>query len=178
MAGSTARGERNKIIIVIALSVLFIVVGYFRFFHGRVGLTKVSAPDTASPLTISIPVPDTKNVLMAPQPAGQLPEPPRARPGNLFAPPRGPASVNGPRLPTALEPPKPLPSLKLTGTILAGRGSIAIINGRFLKGGDRIEGFKIVSISRSQVSLADEERSILLDVRENVGKGDQGGFKN
>ncbi len=179
MAKLPAQSERAKIIVVIVLSILFIVVGYFRFFHGSMGLTKGPARDAASsPLMINIPVPDVKNVLTAAPPTGQVPESPRTRLRNLFAPPGGPVAANGSAPPAVLEPVKPLPSLKLTGTIVDGRRSIAIINGLFLKIGDRIEGFQITSITRSQVSLEDEGRMILLDVLENAKKGDKRGFKN
>lgn len=48
-----------------------------------------------------------------------------------------------------------LASLKLTGTCIADNVAVAVINGKYVKAGDTIEGFTVKSVSGGQVSLTD-----------------------
>jgi len=56
-----------------------------------------------------------------------------------------------------------LPALLLTGTIIGGKRPLAVINGRFLRKGEMIAGFEVVSIARDQVTLSGEGRKVLLN---------------
>ncbi len=205
--------ERIKIIAVIVLAVIFVIVGYFRFFHGKVAPTTAAPPPPVAPAASTIPAPpvapaanavpavDSKNLPAAlPAPQKALAPPLRLR--NIFAPAQRPPAGNSPATgaSTATEvmaPPKPLPPLKLTGTIIGDKEPLAIINGRFLRTGDRVEGLQVLSISRTQVSLAGEGRTVRLEVLADqesrktsqalplfektlppLKKGEKGGFKN
>ena len=189
----TASRERTKIYMVIGLSVLFVAVGYFRFFHGRIVAPGVTASEASSPVRIEVPALAFKGIPLTPQtPEGTL-EAPRTMLRNIFAPAnkpstepprpavpeRAPAPGTEPaaipeRAPSAGtapaavpgEPPKPLPSLKLTGTITGGKRPLAFINGLSVRLGEKIEGFQIVSITQNQVALEGEGRRMLLDVLE------------
>lgn len=155
--------ERTKLIIVIGLAVLFVLTGYFRFFHGK-GASPVQpniAAETAVPF--AVPPVDLKGL----RPAAGLPEsvsPPRVPLRNIFAPAGktfAPGSVPG-EFGGASQ--KSLTTLQLTGTIIGGKRPLAIINGRFLRQGESIEGFQILSIARNQVIVAREGQKIVLNV--------------
>lgn len=155
--------ERTKLFIVIGLAVLFVLVGYFRFFHGK-GVSPVQpnvAAVTAGP--IAIPPVDLKGL----RPAAGLPEsvsPPRVPLRNIFAPAGktfAAGSVPGESIGV---PQKLLPMLQLTGIIIGGKRPLAIINGRFLRQGESIEGFQVLSIARNQVILSAEGRKVVLNV--------------
>jgi hypothetical protein len=166
----TASRERVKLYMVIGLSVFFVAVGYFRFFHGKVALP-VEPPSRAG---VQVPVPaiDVKDLQPAVKALNEVPGPPRTKLRDIFEP-RKQMSTEAQRLAVPAEPPKPLPSLKLTGTIVGGRNPLAFINGRTLQLGEKIEGFQVISITREQVTLTGEGRKMLLNVLEGT-KGETG----
>ncbi|HLA26598.1 MAG TPA: hypothetical protein VJZ49_01755 [Syntrophales bacterium] len=155
--------ERAKLFIVIGLAVIFILVGYFRFFHGK-GVSPVQpnvVAGTAGP--IAVPAIDLKGV----RPAAGLPENVSALHAplrNIFAPAGNtsvPESAHGEAVGA---PQKLLPALQLTGIIIGGKRPLAIINGRFLRQGEAIEGFQVLSIARNQVILSADGRKVVLNV--------------
>jgi hypothetical protein len=181
---SRAGRERTKLYIVIGLSVLFVAVGYFRFFPGKAVSPGGTASEAGAPVRIEVPALALKGLLPAPKAPARVPEPPRTMLRNIFAPGKAPST--GTHLPAAAgkepsagtEPPaipmasaKPLPSLKLTGTITGGKSPLAFINGRSLRLGEKIEGFQVISITRHQVSLEGEGRRMLLNVLEILESG-------
>ena len=151
----TASGKRVKLYIVIGLSVLFFVVGYFRFFHGK-AVFPVGSPSGAG---VQVPVPaiDVKALHPEVKAVKDVPGPPRTALRDIFEPRK--------QTPAETEPPA-VPSLKLTGTIIGGKNPLAFINGRTLHLGEEIEGFQVISITREQVTLAGEGRKMLLNVLE------------
>ena len=155
--------ERTKLFIVIGLAVLFVLVGYFRFFHGK-GVSPVQqnvAAGTAGP--IAIPPVDFKGL----RPAAGLPEsvsPPRVPHRNIFAPAGKTFAAGSVPAESVGLPQKLLPALQLTGIIIGGKRPLAIINGRFVRQGEAIEGFQVLSIARNQVILSAEGRKVVLNV--------------
>ena len=158
--------ERMKLYMVIGLLVVFVTVGYFRFFHGKTTFFSRQGSGVASPATIDVPAVDLKGV----QPAGLSQktafEVPRAGLRDIFAPVRKTASRPGSRILSAADagaPFKPLPPLKLAGTIIGGKQPLAVINGRFLRRGEMLEGFMVVSIVKNEVTLVGGGRKVLLN---------------
>ncbi len=160
---ATASREQLKIYIVIGLSVVFIALGYFRFFPGKNAAPGVKAGVAVTPARIEVPAPVLPGMTPAPRAPESVPDPPRTALRNIFAP-----GQELSREPSAFrpEPPKPLPSLTLTGTITGGRSTLAFINGRTLRLGEKIEGFRVISITRNQVSLEGGGRMVILNVLE------------
>ena len=64
--------------------------------------------------------------------------------------------------PDKATPPPPAPEFKLTGVLLGPGGGTAIINGRFMKVGDTIEGARVVKITKHAVTLELGARRITL----------------
>ncbi|MBE0556402.1 MAG: hypothetical protein IH628_04135, partial [Proteobacteria bacterium] len=102
-------------------------------------------------------------------------EGPRAELRDIFVPAKAPAketvkeaakkaAAGTPSVADAAVPVQPLPSLQLTGTIVGDKRPIAVINGRFLRTGDMIAGFEVVSIARDQVTLSGGGRKVLLNL--------------
>jgi hypothetical protein len=154
----TASRKQAKLYIVIGLSVLFVVVGYFRFFHGKAAVPVGSPSGVGAPVQVPVPAIDAKALHPAVKAVEEIPGPPRTALRDIFEP--------GKQTAAEAQPPKPLPSLKLTGTIIGGKNPLAFINGRTLHLGEKIEGFHVISITREQVTLAGEGRKMLLNVLE------------
>jgi hypothetical protein len=156
----TASPKNVKLYIVIGLSVLFVVVGYFRFIHGKIAFPVGSPPGAGAPVQVTAV--DVKALPPAVKAVEAFPVPPRIALRDIFEP--------GKQAAAEAHPSKPLPSLKLTGTIIGGKSPLAFINGRTLQLGEKIEGYQVVSITREQVTLAGEGREILLNVLEGTKK--------
>ena len=62
---------------------------------------------------------------------------------------------------------KPLPALKLKGTIVESDRSIAIVNDKYLRIGDLIDGFKVVWIGKKKVLLDSGQRHMTLEMLKN-----------
>jgi hypothetical protein len=159
----TVNRERTKIYMVIGLSVLFVAVGYFRFFHGKIVSPSGTEREAATPARIEVLA--LKGIPPEIQASEAVPEPPRTMLRNIFAPEKEPVAKTDPPV-LQVDLPKPLPSLKLTGTITGGKIPLAFINGRSLRLGEKIDGFQIISITPNQVSLESEGRRMLLNVLE------------
>lgn len=154
--------ERKKLYIVIGLAVIFIAVGYFRFFHGKITFLGPPAREVTIPAMIEVPAVDLKGIQPSGPPQKTAPPGPRAGLRDIFAPAKKTGPGSTPENPAIA--PKPLPLLQLTGTITGGRQPLAIINGRFLRQGEAIEGFQVVAIARNQVTIAREGQKIVLNV--------------
>lgn len=155
--------ERTKLWIVIGLAALFIAVGYFRFLHGKTALFKQPQSSAAIPAVIEVPAVDLKGSRPAAETQRMAPAAPRAGLRDIFAPVKAPAVEIPPVKAEAAAPLKPLPPLLLMGTIVGGTRPLAVINGRFLRKGEMISGFQVVSIARDQVVLSGEGRTVLLN---------------
>ena len=154
--------ERTKLFMVIGLAAVFVAVGYFRFLHGKIAFFKQQESGIAIPAVIEVPAVDLKGIPPAGEPQKMAPEGPRAGLRDIFAPIKAPATEIPP-VTVAAVPLKPLPPLQLTGTIIGGKRPLAVINGQFLRKGEMIAGFEVVSIARDQVTLSGGGRKVLLN---------------
>ncbi|MCK9362851.1 MAG: general secretion pathway protein GspB [Syntrophales bacterium] len=157
-----ANRERAKLYMVIGLAVVFVLVGYFRFFHGKVALFKHPKGGVAIPAVVKVPTIVTKSLQPAAERQRMAPEGLRTRLRDIFAPVKPPATKFSSSAVAAV-PLQPLPKLQLSGTIVGGTHPLAIINGHFLRRGDRIAGLEVVSITKDQVTLVGEGRQVMLN---------------
>lgn len=183
------KGEKIKIMVVVALSLILVISFYFRFIH-----TSPASPGVQQDPAKGrgeIPIRTGGRDLHPSDGPGERDMPGRHRagtpeveefipglPGNLqtvvrdiFMP-----LVSGPRpsQEPALEEkkpepsiPKPPPSFKLRGTIVGKESSIAIIDDRFLRQGDWIGEFQVAEIRKKDVLLDSGDRTIILEIMKN-----------
>lgn len=167
------KNTRIKTIIIIILTLIFVLVAYFRFFHNK----SIRATDNiiAAPLAEPLKVPPA-------YPAGAETGKMKEAPGggapvsgtvtrNIFAP-ANTSQTSGESALSALEKVegKTLPSFKLSGVIADEGAAIAVINGKFLKKGDSIEGYQVVRIGDKTVILSGNGQKIVLNVITNTDK--------
>jgi hypothetical protein len=155
--------ERKKLYIVIGLAVIFAVVGYFRFLHGKITFFNQTERGAAIPAAVEVPAVDLKGIQPAGEPLKMVFDGPRTGLRDIFSPVKAPASKI-PSMKAATMPVKPLPTLQFAGTIVGGKRPIAIINGQFLRIGEMIADFEVVAITRNQVILSGGGRKILLNI--------------
>ncbi len=161
--------EKIKFWIVIGLALIMVTVAYFQFWHKKGS----AAPDklAAAPSQTGHVATDTTSDRQSDErvydrpTAVALPSVKR----DIFRPVRIPSAVpsrtnkNKP----AKSKPTPVPKFKLSGTIVSGGESIAIINDRFLRTGDSIAAFKVVRIETDKVHLVSGIKNIELKMIDN-----------
>jgi len=169
----SVKNTRIKIILIIMLSLIFVLVAYFRFFHTK----SISIKNN----TGNIPLAETLKVSPS-HPAGTETEKIKEAPGrgtpvsgmvtrNIFAP-AGKSQASGESTLPASEKDwgKIQSPFKLSGVIADERAAIAVINGKFLRKGDSIEGYQVVRIGGKSVILSGNGQKILLNVIANEDK--------
>jgi hypothetical protein len=96
-----------------------------------------------------------------PEPA---PAPPAAKPAVTTAAPPPPRADPPAPAPTPTSEPRPFPALKLVGLSYHPTRGSALINGKFVFVGDRVEGARVTQISRDGVTLEFEGQTRTLSV--------------
>lgn len=118
------------------------------------------------------PAPSPVKPASASQPAGKntLPEDSGAWRREPFKPLEGPKQPAGQTLPGALQLAQP--DLLLQGIMKSGNRYYAIVNGRTVRAGDRIEGWTVSGISRYQAVFRRDKEKAIYDIYQ--GKTDRG----
>lgn len=162
------KSERIKLFIVIGLAVAAGTFGYFRFFHKKAPATPTAIPGvTLSPVSSDLRVPkiDFASILKKPSPKPADSGERALGIRDVFSSLRILKQFEG-------EDPEPqavpAPTFKLSGTILGGGSPVAIINSKFLRKGDEINGFQVVEIAKNEVRLSDGNQEIVLKVLEKL----------
>jgi hypothetical protein len=155
--------ERVKIYLIVALSIVLIVVVYFRFFHKKKTHAAVPARYKAQVARLVVPQVQLPNAPRAKQPEGAAPEANRAMTRDIFKPLKAPPPKKEIQQ-TKQKPSKPTVSLKLKGTILGGEKPIAVINDRFVHTGDWIAEYQVVRIAKDEVALTSDAHQMVLKV--------------
>ena len=187
--------DKIKIYIVIGLSVVLLISGYFRLIHPRIkrgssvikpkGQALQNKASMASP-AVKIPKnePSTESLRAEISPNEQQNESPitdmlkiesqheppaelnakedfQSDIRDIFA---GPVDVFAKDESQPEEQPKPPPPMKLKGTIVGGKKTIAIINDQFVRLRDWIGDYQIVKITKDRVFLRSEQQDIILEI--------------
>ncbi len=180
-----SKAEQIKLYIIIGLVVVAAAVAYFRFLHKK--KPSVAPPAPGAPTAgLTVPEIKIKKIKKTTPARSQVHEPGDIDLRNIFSPVRWPEKVE--EQPDVVEPddtdvddmelemaeawvdeeqqlqPKPFPQVKLLGTLIGGGKSIAIIDGRFMRAGDAIDGYEIVKIAPDEVRLKDGEEEVILKV--------------
>ena len=163
------KSNRVKTYVVIGLALVFVVVGYFRFIHGKIASDGDQPSFTASRAQLEVPRVELKTWQNRPQRKGTVNEIFRTVRRDIFTPLKSPVEVEAqPQLtmqePSRPAPSRPAPSLKLMGTIVGGGKPIAIINDQFVRMGDMIGEYKVIKIEEKEVLLYSDHGKIVLEM--------------
>jgi len=187
-----SKAEQIKIYIIIGLLVVAGVVAYFRFFHKKKPSVVIPAPGTptagipAGGLTVpEVKIKEIKSTAAAKTQALKKEDVPLR---NIFVPARWPRRVEAQPELVVLEvtdvddmewemaqawadedlqrhlQPKPFPRVTLLGTLIGGKKPLAIIDDRFMRAGDTIDGYKITEITADEVRLEGGGEEVVLKV--------------
>lgn len=156
------KGDQVKIFLLVLVSVVFVTVGYFRFFHKKTKAVATQAPK-AVPMAqqhfsgVKVDIPQNTRKVVATEM-----EIVRSVIRDIFSPeeptPRKQLQSSVPR---AAPPP---PSFRLGGTIVGGKNPMAIINGEFVGVGQQIGGYRVVRIGKDDVLLESGDSKIVLEM--------------
>jgi hypothetical protein len=163
MPGKT--GQQIQIYVVIVLAVVFVILGYFQLFHEKADVEAKSITPVESDPELDLNSIQTtiKSRLHADAAPSFEPFQPIAR--DVFTSLKSLKKEKVSKRQT--EKPKPLPPLRLKGTIVEGDRAIAIVNDQYLRIGDLIHGFKVVRISKNGVLLDSGRRQLALEMLKN-----------
>jgi hypothetical protein len=157
---------RIKIYLIVGLALVLAALVY-RYLHARAARNRSISPATA---TVS-EMPELTDLYPERQQKTQVArsnirELRRLFVRDIFAPVKS--------LPKAQRPTKKgqpaqrqVKSLKLKGVIVGGKHSIAIINDKFVRTGDRINGYRVVRIAEKEVLLKSGNKTIKLRLASN-----------
>lgn len=157
------KSERVKIYLIVALSIVLLVVVYFRFLHKKKTHAAVPARYKAQVARLVVPQVQLPNAPRAKHPEGAVPESKLAMIRDIFKPLKTPPPKKDIQQ-AKQKPSKPTVPLKLKGTILGGDKPIAVINDRFVHTGDWIADYQVVSIAKDEVLLTSQAHQMVLTV--------------
>lgn len=171
--GGTGLGQRKptariKIYLVVGLGLVLAALAY-RYVKTKAARSGNLAPTPAT--ASSADIPDLSLLRQESLPTTRLAtsnvrEPRRDSVRDVFAPlralPRG-----KPQPPRGRGTQRRTTSLKLRGVIVGGNNSIAIINDKFVRIGERIDGYKVVRIEAKEVFLKSGNRTLTLELANN-----------
>jgi hypothetical protein len=164
------KSKQIKIYVVIGLSLILLIVAYFRFLHQRKeSVGGHESPNTPVPQATPIPQFDLAHVRMEIQQKSTRDDFDRNETlptfiRDIFSPMK-PLRKAEPS-PTEQQGPRHVPSFKLKGTIVGGGKAIAIIDDRFVRTGDSIGNYTVVRIAKNRVTLSSDDQQIVLEVLE------------
>ena len=157
--------ERIQIYVVTGLALVFVILGYFQLFHKKTDAEAKSIAQVESEpeFNLSSIEPKIKSRLQVNEESSFESFQPISR--NIFTSLKSPAKAEVPKM--QKEKLKPLPPLKLKGTIVEDDRSIAIVNDKYLRIGDLIDGFEVVWIGKKEVLLDSGQRQMVLEILKN-----------
>ncbi len=161
--------DRIKIYLVVGLALVLAALVY-RYLHAKASHKgSVSPPSATTPVSDipELPALDTESLQKTQLAQAKDKGPRRVFLRDIFAPLR-PLAKMTPQ-PTRKNRPSPqkVSSLKLKGVIVGGRNPVAIINGKLLRKGERIEGYEVIRIEEKEVFLKSGNRTVKLKLANN-----------
>jgi hypothetical protein len=159
---SKSKSERLKIYILIIGCILFVTVGYFRFFHKKPASVAARNPSVFALDQLQVPRVETNM-----PPKMQLPELLGAETlqtfvRDIFSPL---TSTSMGKMPAAGQSsPGPSFAITLMGTIVGGGKPLAVINDQFVGTGDWVGEYQVTLIDKNKVLLDSGKRQIKLEM--------------
>ena len=159
---------RIKIYLIVGLALVLAALVY-RYLHARAARMRSIAPPPATAALSEIPTPTdlypTRQQKTQVE-GSNIRELRRLFVRDIFAPAK---SLSRAQRPTkrGRSAQRQGTSLKLKGVIVGGNNSIAIINDKFVRTGERINGYKVVRIAEKEVWLKSGNRTVKLRLASN-----------
>ena len=157
------RTGQPKIYLVVGLSIVLVVVAYFRFFHKKATHAPAPARSKAGLARLDVPQIQIPNPYKTQLGKLLVKESARSVTRDIFKPLKA-ALQKGEAQTREQQPSKPTVSLKLKGTIVGGEKAIAVINDQFVRTGDWIGEYKVVKIGKKDVLLDSGNEKIKLEM--------------
>ena len=165
-----SKSEQIKLYVVIILVILAVITAYFKFFYHKSPKpdAQASSAYTSGEITALRVNPESPPELQ--KSLNKRRDDFRVDIRDIFAPPVLPKKAEEKRVPVAAQtgkadsPPEPVPVFTLGGTIIGSGKPMAIINEQFLRVGELIEGYKVVSIETKRVLLVYRKNKIALEM--------------
>jgi len=166
------KNDKIKVYVVVVLVLVLVISGYFRIVRGKTGRnsTPHKTVQESAPLNVA-PVKITPSKTVSHRqpfrPSFDYHQFAAAR--NIFAPMVVPPKRQPPAPAITPKPQrlKPVPNFTLKGTIVGGKGPIAIIDNQFVRTGDWLGDFQVVMIGKKTVELNSGARAITLEIMKN-----------
>ncbi len=161
------KSEKIKLYIVVGLAIAAAIVAYFRFVYTKTGADADIAGHPSGEVKFVVP-PIKKNKPKGQNQASRLPANMTFSMAirDIFMPaplPVEPKPIDPVIIP--VEPsPAPIGVLELKGTIIGGKASMAVINDKFVRMGEKIGAYQIVKIDSNEVVLRSGSNEIALYV--------------
>lgn len=167
MAGKNS--EKIKLYLVIGLSMIFVISFYFRFIQTKAEKVETGYSPEIPPARLNMPRLDPSLLEEDQRPKPEVRDEWQTVMRDIFSPV---LSLSRPSKQGRSQQPgstisKPLPSFKLNGTIVGRERSIAIIDNRFFRLGDRIGEYRVANIGEKNVLLESGNGKILLEILKN-----------
>ena len=148
---SKERSDKIRMVVLLGLTAVLVVAIYFRFIHKGNAEATGEDPGESSPGRLAIPEVDF-DVLQANRMLGRavrevLRDPVR----DIFVPGGGLGTEESPSQDTGGS--LSIASLKLKGVVAGGERPLALVNDRFVRTGDSIDGYRVVRIEKKEVFL-------------------------
>ena len=156
--------DQIKKYVVIGLSLVMAIVGYFRLIHGKTQPEEIINPSLSDSTAPGFEMQIVEPVTWQQQDwhARLAAEPIRPLRRDIFLPAKPLKSVK--RKPVANMQQKPSPKLKLRGTVVSGDEPIAIIDDQFIRTNESIAGYKVIWIGKKMVVLHSGEKKMILEM--------------
>ncbi|MBC8433232.1 MAG: hypothetical protein H8D96_15085 [Desulfobacterales bacterium] len=156
------KSERIKMFILILGSVVFVIVGYFRFIHKKPSAVKARTSSNAPLSQLQVPGVDIKiqQTIRRAQPAAEVFPPAFIR--DIFSPVKSSLAEKSPA--ELRQAAIPLSEMELKGTIVGSGKPLAIINDQFVGTGDWIGEYRVIRIGNKAVLLNSGHHQIELEM--------------
>lgn len=162
-------GVRIKVYLVVGLAMVLAALVYRHFKAKPSGSASLSPPSVTTKLgeVADLAPLDMVSLQKTQSPKPKIKEARRIFLRDIFAP-MGPLRKAEHRITSKGEPRVyKAPSLKLKGVIVGGRNSVAIINGKLVRLGERIDGYQLVRIEAKEVFLKSGNKTFKLELAQN-----------
>jgi hypothetical protein len=162
-------GDRIKIYLVVGLAMVLAAMVYRHLKAKPSGNAPLSPPSVTKGLAevADLAPLDMRNLQKTQLARAKVKEPRRDFLRDVFAPMRPLKKAEQRIMPKGEPRVQKATSLKLKGVIVGGSNSVAIINGKLLRVGERIDGYEVVRIEEKMVFLRSGNSTFKLELAKN-----------